>query len=349
MAADGVQVQMCVTSPPYWGLRDYKMGGQIGLEKSLTDWVGTMQTVFGLVYEVLRDDGTLWLNLGDSYGTSGGDRLKGFNSRYFGTPDKGGKQAEFGAHHPKMRSRGTRKKNLLGQPWRAAFALQDWGWNLRSDIIWHKPNPMPETVRDRPTKAHEHIFLMSKSGKYYYDADAIAEPVSADTHARVARGRDGGGQNPKALAAGMGKTPAGWDTSPDGDHRGLEGRYAGKAADKPDLGKGKHRVRIKANTEYTAAISAIQEGKLTRNIRDVWPIGTEGYKGAHFATFPRELVRRCILAGSKPGDIILDPFHGSGTTGEVAVSLGRHFVGLELNPEYVKLCQARKTTIGLAL
>lgn len=259
-AEQGVKAQVCVTSPPYFGLRDYGVGGQLGLEQTPDEYVQNMVEVFRCVKDVLADDGTLWLNIGDSYAGSG----KGRNAD--GTHQEGGKQGT---------SRGTvegrlikthapdcKPKDLIGIPWRVALALQADGWYLRQDIIWSKPNPMPESVRDRCTKAHEYIFLMSKSPRYYYDHEASKE-------------------------------------------------------------------------------DAVTGGGLKRNRRSVWTVATKPYKGAHFAVFPPALIEPCILAGSRTGDIVLDPFMGSGTTAAVAVQHGRQYIGCELNPDYAPLIEAR--------
>lgn len=257
-AAEGVKVQTCVTSPPYFGLRDYGHEGQIGLEQTLDEYIAAMVDVFRCVRDVLADDGTLWLNVGDSYG-------------------KG--------------------KQLLGVPWRLALALQDDGWVLRQDIIWHKPNPMPESVRDRCTKAHEYIFLLSKTEKYFFDSEAIRED-SVD--------------------------PVG----------------SAKRYNAPFFVGEKHEAGgYSANgAKHTGGMKEF-DGK--RNRRSVWSVATRPYKGAHFATFPPALIEPCILAGSRPGDIVLDPFMGSGTTAQVALQYGRQYLGCELNLEYGPLQQER--------
>lgn len=346
LAAQGLQAQCVVTSPPYWGLRDYNVEprewpsvtfspmpglpemvipawkGCLGLEPDVMLWVGHMVAVFRMVWEVLADDGVLWLNLGDSYaGAVGGNRHSGFNSRWHGRG--GGKQDQVSGAFPKAEKRGCglKDKDMSGQPWRLAFALQADGWYLRQDIIWQKPNPMPESVSDRCTKAHEYLFLMTKSPRYHYDAEAIKEPVSGTAHSRGATG----GVNPKVL-----KTPAGWDTG-DGAHNGFTGRY------KP-----------KQNPNYSSAIGSV--GLVSsRNRRSVWSVPSQAYAGAHFATFPPRLIEPCILAGSRLGDVVLDPFFGSGTTGEVAQGLGRQWVGVELNPGYGALQAERTAQAGLPL
>jgi DNA modification methylase len=292
-------VQTCVTSPPYYGLRDYGVDGQLGLEATPDAYVAAMVEVFRAVRRVLADDGTLWLNLGDSYGATGGDPYSGFNARYFGK-DWSGKQDQANGAFPASADRetGLRPKNLLGIPWRVAFALQADGWYLRSDIIWAKPNPMPESVTDRPTKAHEYVFLLSKAERYYYDAAAIAEPFADER-----MGNPGGGGN---YVRRVGAT--------------------GFRNDSDSLGAG---------------VWNEDGARTTRNARTVWPIATQPYTGAHFATMPEELARRCILAGSRPGDAVLDPFGGSGTTAAVAVGHGRRAVHIDLNPEYIQLARER--------
>jgi DNA modification methylase len=245
----------CVTSPPYWGLRDYDIKGQVGAETDVGDYVRHLVEVFREVRRVLTDDATFWLNIGDSY-TSG-------NRTWRDTDKKNPARAM--AYRPPT-PQGLKPKDLIGIPWRIALALQEDGWYLRADNIWYKPNCQPESVKDRPTRAHEYLFLFSKSERYYYDSDAIREPAN-----------------------GLGRL---------------------------------------------------------RNKRTVWICNTEPYHGAHFATFPKQLVTPCVLAGSETGDLVLDPFMGSGTLGEVCASHSRRFVGIEINPEYAALAVARIT--GLA-
>lgn len=304
MIADGVKVQTIVTSPPYWGLRDYGVEGQIGLEESFPEFLDSLVDVFDLCRELLADDGTAWVNMGDSY-SSVVTAVSSFRrDRAKVVPN--GRRKSFGQLAP---------KNLIGQPFRLAFALQDAGWILRQDIVWHKPNPMPESARDRCTKAHEYLFLLSKSGRYYYDFDAMQEPVSGTAHAR------GTGVNPKSVA--------GWDTG-EGSHRDLKGRYPGTGV---GFGRGfdadpKPRVRSKQNESFSGAVNELVT---MRNKRSVWTIPTQAFDGAHFATFPESLVEPCVLAGSRVGDIVFDPFFGSGTVGQVASNLGRRWIGCELN------------------
>lgn len=282
-------VRCIVTSPPYYGLRDYGTDGQIGLEATPGEYVAELVSVFREARRVLADDGTLWLNLGDSYAAARGYQV----------PDS--KHRDVGNGMKSQIPPGLKQKDLIGVPWRVAFALQADGWYLRQDIIWHKPNPMPESVRDRPTKAHEYLFLLSKSERYYYDADAIAEPAVSDS---LKKWTDNGSDKQR----GHGRR-----------HAGFNGRYA-------------ERLQREGPPD-------------TRNKRSVWTVATRPYAEAHFATFPPDLIRPCVLAGSEPGDTILDPFNGSGTTGQVALEHGRRYVGIELNPEYVELTNARLARI----
>lgn len=286
---DAGSVQCVVTSPPYWGLRDYGQEDQIGLESTPEEFVEQLCLVFDEVWRVLADDGTLWLNLGDSYA--------GNNSR---ASNNG--RAGFGNEREGVFTKtgdGIKHKDLVGIPWRVAFALQERGWYLRQDIIWAKPNPMPESVTDRCTKSHEYIFLLTKSPRYFFNNEAIKEPVVTET----------GG---KGIRFGGSK----YGDSDDPKHATKSGN--------------------------------VYEGAETRNKRDVWNVATKPYAEAHFATYPPELILPCILAGSKEGDLILDPFSGSGTTGQVAMQLGRNYVGCELNPEYASLSEKRLTdAIGM--
>ena len=277
-------VQCCVTSPPYWGLRDYGIDSQLGLEPTPDAYVASIVAVFREVRRVLRDDGTLWLNVGDSYCGGGGyapdapcnqRRAKGDSWGAMNPHSRREGEARTKAR-PGYTPPGLKPKDLVGIPWRLAFALQADGWYLRSDIIWSKPNPMPESVTDRPTKSHEYVFLLTKSARYFFDADAVREPHVGPFHAPGNKGREG--------------------------------------------------------------VAEIQKG---RNCRSVWTITTQPYPDAHFATFPEALPERCITAGTKLGDTVLDPFTGSGTTGQVAVQLGRSFIGIELNADYADLARTR--------
>lgn len=238
-------VQCAVTSPPYWGLRDYNIPDQIGLQETLPQYINSLRSVFTELRRVLRDDGVFWLNIGDGY-TSG--------NRGWRAPDK--KNPARAMDVRPDTPDGLKPKDLLGIPWRLAFALQDDGWYLRADVVWHKPNAMPESVKDRPTRAHEYMFMFTKGEHYYYDRKAVVEPNG-------------------------------------------------------------------------------------RNCRSVWSINTQGFAGAHFATFPQKLIEPCIKSSSQPGDFVLDPFFGSGTAGIVAEALGRRYIGIELNPAYVALAAKR--------
>ena len=309
-------VQCVVTSPPYWGLRDYGVDGQLGLEETPKKYVKNLVNVFREVRRVLKDDGTLWLNLGDSYSSGGliqnGNHtgLAKAKERYDGVPrnPKNESRMNFSVASVKRKISGNLKpKDLIGIPWRVAFALQADGWYLRQDIIWHKPNPMPESVTDRCTKAHEYIFLLSKSAKYFYDADAISEKAKYYN------------------ITGMDATGYKDAHSFNGKHKNL--------MDKGQSIYSMHVKRSKGEGEPDT------EGK--RNKRSVWKINTKPYKEAHFAVFPEELPTLCIKAGSKESDVILDPFFGSGTTGWVAQRLGRKWIGIELNPEYIKIAKNR--------
>jgi DNA modification methylase len=311
-------VHCCVTSPPYFGLRDYGVNGQIGLEPTPDAYVAELVAVFREIRRVLRNDGTLWLNLGDSYaGSSRG-----------GNPESGTKQGtnkgsqSVGVRYgmePEMAARervrikeqlnalttsGLKPKDLIGIPWRVAFALQADGWWLRQDIIWSKPNPMPESVTDRCTKAHEYIFLLSKSERYYYDAEAIAEPFADDRN-------------------------------------GNPGAYKGKRGQAGIAGEGRNSLNKRNSCVEGWNIDGAKSG---RNKRSVWEIPTQPYSEAHFATFPPALVEPCILAGCPKDGTVLDPFGGAGTTGLLADRLQRNAILIELNPEYAAITERRLTS-----
>jgi DNA modification methylase len=260
-------VRTCVTSPPYWGLRDYGNDEQLGLEKTPQEFIENLCQVFDEVWRVLADDGTLWVNLGDTYAD----------------------------------------KSLAGIPWRFAFAMQDRGWHLRQDIIWAKPNPMPESVTDRCTKAHEYIFLMSKNPRYYFDHEAIKEPISDE-------------------------------------NKNHYKKYAGKKSLKMEKTQA---IRKDGGYDETHC-GFSRENTEMRHKRSVWFVTTKPFRGAHFAVYPPALIQPCVEAGSAEGDTVLDPFSGSGTTGEVALQKGRNYVGVELNPEYAALSEKRITNaIGM--
>ncbi len=331
---DPTSVQCCVTSPPYWGLRDYGHPDQIGQENSPEEYVETMRTVFAEVGRVLKDDGTLWLNLGDTYSNSGsGPRTGGTLDQW---KDGGGRYQEK-LNHGRIvaRNSGLPEKNLVGIPWRVAFALQAAGWFLRSDIIWAKPNCMPESVTDRPTRNHEYIFLLTKQPRYYYNAEAIKEPYSPNS---IARNERGVGENHKNVNGAPGQSPHSFNQPR------LHSKYTGQATKDYEAGGAQDPSETKRRVE-----ESILNGT-GANKRTVWHVGSTPFKGAHFATFPPDLIKPCILAGSRAGDTILDPFGGSGTTGLVATELGRSAVLVELNPEYAALCGHRtNVTPGLAL
>jgi DNA modification methylase len=325
MIAQGIKAQMCVTSPPYFGLRDYGHPGQLGLEATPAEFVANMVEVFRLVRDVLADDGVLWLNLGDRYAAQRGGSHQPAETLAGG---KGGKTEDgltvnrdrHAGYNPTRNASaiGLKHKDLIGIPWRVAFALQADGWYLRQDIIWHKPNPMPESVTDRCTKAHEYIFMLSKAERYYYDNDAIKEP---------------------AIYAGL----TGQDESGYKDAQQFAGKHA-----KTDKQRGHSRRHAGFNDRWDAMDKA-QQCSGVRNKRSVWTVATTPYSGAHFATFPPALIEPCIMAGSKPGDIVLDPFFGSGTTGQVSQALGRQWIGCELNPAYESLQLERTAQGGLLL
>ncbi len=380
------QVRCCVTSPPYYGLREYptarweggdpacghkysnaqrnsasdgtfsdargeqkkaesarpmlqqcrwcgarRVDAQIGLEASVELYVQRLVEVFREVRRVLTDDGTVWLNLGDSFITRPGQGTRGKATKQSSTLSGGvGNDAGFVDWDPKQKAglvragpqpnrggepQGLKHKDLIGVPWRVAFALQADGWWLRDDIIWEKPNPLPESVRDRPTRAHEFVFLLSKSKDYFYDYEAIKEPVAGTAKPR------GKGVHPKAgknEAEGIAAATRGTR------HHRVEGFNA--------------RWNVRANSSFCASVTDLVE---KRNRRDVWRVASEPYKGAHYAVMPSKLVEPCVLAGSAPGDLVMDPFYGSGTVGAVAVRNGRNFVGIDLDPKNVTLANER--------
>jgi len=286
---DDKSVNTCITSPPYWGLRNYQEYKQLGMEDTPEEFISNLVDVFREVKRVLRDDGTVWLNLGDTYcGT-------GHKGNYTDPKHKEGRNGQKIALNNKID--GLKSKDLVGIPWRVALALQQDGWYLRQDIIWHKPNPMPESVKDRCTKAHEYIFLLSKNVKYYFDNEAIKEDSkSAGKKSDGFKGRQGGAEY-HATGGGIGSDE--------------------KIYDK-------------------------------RNKRSVWTVTTKPFKGAHFATFPMDLIKPCVLAGCSEGGTVLDPFAGSGTTGIVAANNDRNAVMCELNEEYINLAKERiNTQVGL--
>lgn len=399
-------VHCCVTSPPYWGLRDYgtvpvifggistcshkwqntryyteqtaakcsadafseagkanaarlKDGrwrdncwcvfcdawrGQLGLEPTPELFVEHMVAIFREVRRVLRSDGTLWLNIGDSYssgGHGGGGsfmEMRGGN----GSLDEGAWSHRKDAKGWRNPPPGLKPKDLCGIPWMLAFALRADGWYLRQDIIWSKPNPMPESVTDRCTKAHEYLFLLSKSARYYYDQEAVLEECSPNTNARLSQDveaqigseRANGGQKTNGNMKAVGRTPASWRGSSFTDPRDMEIRpNTGTNRKLAESGSG-----IKSNESFSNAVCCLVE---KRNKRSVWEVTTQGYSEAHFATFPPKLIEPCILAGCPEGGTVLDPFSGAGTTGLVATRFARNYIGIELNPAYVEMSEER--------
>lgn len=298
---DGI-AQTCVTSPPYWGLRDYGVAGQLGLERTPAEYVAHMVEVFHEVRRVLRDDGTLWLNLGDSYAGSWGAQSREHAGKHapnisaISANQLKAAQIRNSGTGSLSRTPGLKPKDLVGIPWRVAFALQADGWYLRSDIIWAKPNPMPESVTDRPTKAHEYLFLMAKAERYFYDADAIKEAGVTDDRPRSS-----------------------WE-----NRREVEPVRRGDPSESGHV----------TSTATLASSSG-------RNRRSVWTVATQPFNEAHFATFPPKLIEPCILAGSRPGDLVIDPFNGAGTTGLVSLRLQRRYLGIELNPAYIEMSRRR--------
>ncbi len=359
MPADSVDC--VVTSPPYWGLRDYGADGQLGLERTPEEYVANMVAVFREVRRVLKPTGTCWLNLGDSYASSGGERA-------YGSSDNGTGRGP-GARRHDVPASGLKPKDLVGIPWRVAFALQADGWYLRSDIIWSKPNPMPESVTDRPTKSHEYLFLLTKSARYYFDADAVAEPASDTSVARWSQNVEdqvgservpgktngtmkavGGPRRRQAERAVEVARAAGLTDAHIAAIRRSGIHDAGKAlvTQTPNLDAETRRLADEAKD----ALGGYYREFLipaTRNIRSVWTIPTMPYKGAHFAVFPPELPERCIKAGSPEGGVILDPFGGSGTVGMVANRLSRRAILIDLNPEYLEQQMRRNAQTPLGL
>jgi DNA modification methylase len=399
-------VRCVVTSPPYWGLRDYgtatwsggdpaclhrkselrrgvnlaastastrggakkiaevgwlqhghrcpcgavRLDEQLGLEGTPEAYLARLVAIFAEVRRVLQKDGTLWLNLGDSYAGSraGSGDVNGDNPGNPHSRDvhESNRRDRSPVPRSDLRIDGLKPKDLLMMPARVAIALQASGWWLRSEIIWHKPNPMPESVTDRPTKAHEQIYLLAKAERYHYDADAIAEPVSENTHARMSQDvmsqegsrRANGGSRAERPMKTVQKRPSGWQdaASREKGQGDLDGRFlrAPGVSPKSLLGK---QGREKNNANFAACSMPVSQ----RNSRSVWTMPTQGYKGAHFATFPEELAARCIKAGTAPGDLVLDPFSGSGTTAAIAVGLGRRAIGIDLNPAYQELARHR--------
>lgn len=323
-------VNCCVTSPPYFGLRDYGVDGQMGLEPTPDEFVAGMVEVFREVRRVLRDDGTLWLNIGDSYAGSGrgiGD-TKTTNKGQTASRDMHDARVDAGAIGRAWVKppEGFKQKDLIGIPWMLAFALRADGWYLRQDIIWSKPNPMPESVRDRCTKAHEYLFLLSKGPTYYFDQDAVAEPLAPASIARLS-------QPTIADQAGSDRVPG----KTNGPMKAVS-KYRDADGTIRDEFRTKDGISGEDNLQATLARSV---AKGTRNKRSVWEIATQPFKEAHFATYPPDLIEPCILAGCPIGGTVLDPFFGAGTTGLVADRLQRDCIGIELNPEYAAIAERR--------
>lgn len=292
-------VDCCITSPPYYGLRDYGAAAQIGQEETPEEYIEKLVVLFREIRRTLRPDGTLWVNIADSYSGSGKGRLKdGTHSK---DDSKSSNYEGVCVGKLKKTKSGCKNKDLIGIPWLLALALREDGWYLRQDIIWQKPNAMPESVKDRCTRSHEYIFMLTKSKNYYYDAEGIKEPcVNGDT-----------------------RLPAG--------SKGTRTKNSG----------------LRKQEQFGSRAGRTDDRKSAfRNKRDVWTVSTKGFHGAHFAVFPEELIKPCVIAGCRESGIILDPFFGSGTTGKVALDNGRAFIGIELNPEYAKIA-ANRTGIKL--
>lgn len=329
-------VQCVVTSPPYWGLRDYGVVGQIGHQQTPDAFVSALADVFDEVHRVLRADGTCWVNLGDSY-----QKAKG---QAHGVDPKQSAR-RHGLRPNDVAVPGLKPKDMVGIPWMFAFELRRRGWFLRRDIIWAKGlsfcaaysgSVMPEAAKDRPTTSHEYVFLLSKSRRYFYDGDAIKEPASLAMSQQVEQGYDG--RATKNYAAALAQDPS-----------SVKARIiAGKRRSAHPRGDGTHPkakanvMGSRQNASFSAAVKDLVE---YRNARSVWAIPTQPYRGAHFATFPEELVMPCVLAGSRAGDLVFDPFHGSGTVGAVSERLARRWVGLDLG--YHDLAKRRTAQRGL--
>lgn len=314
-------VNCIVTSPPYFGLRDYGVAGQIGLEKTPAEYVATMVQLFREARRVLKSDGTFWLNLGDSYArTAGDDSLKAVDTGL--STGRRGKSKELYTTGNNRPAEGFKPKDLYMIPARVAIALQDDGWYLRSEIVWHKPNAMPESVKDRPAKAHEMVYLLTKSPSYWYDWEAIQEPIAESTGPRMLRGVS---DHHKNIDGAPGQIP--------------------HSMNKPRTNIRKQDMVGKATyTGFNDRWDAQEEIPTHRNKRDVWTVPTKPFSEAHFATFPTDLIEPMILAGCPKGGIVYDPFMGSGTTALVARKLNRHFIGSELNPEYIEIAKRRLYT-----
>lgn len=314
----------CVTSPPYWGLRDYGVRGQLGKERTPDLYVKHLVDMLSGLQRVLTQDGTLWLNLGDSY--IGGGRGGNPVDSPFTKQRRNRGSLSVG---PTAIVTGMKEKDLAGIPWLVALALRDAGWYLRSSIIWEKPNCMPDSTRDRPTNSHEHVFLLSRSRRYYYDADAIAEPLASSTVVRFTQD----------VESQQGSSRANGGTRADRPMKAVRRKELPETQARLAAFRDAQRERKRSGNLRRGIPS--EDTKGTRNARSVWTIPTQSYKGSHFATFPEELARRCILAGSAPGDTVLDPFGGSGTVAAVALGLGRSAIHIDLNPTYIGLARER--------
>jgi DNA modification methylase len=345
-------VHCTVTSPPYWMLRDYGVKGQLGLEKTPEELIRKLVLVFREVRRVLRPDGTCWVNMGDSYAGNGAAYSSEKSTLH------GRKQGlEMGVKRQKKSGKGLKPKDLVGIPWMLAFALRADGWYLRQDIIWSKPNPMPESVMDRCTKGHEYIFMLTKSKKYYYDAAAIKTPYSQKTLTTFGSEVKGYGDGTGLIASENWAnsitirqpkkwlSPSGWDTG-EGAHGSIHptGR---EGIEKTDKQRGHSKKHAGFNDRWDQ-MTAAEQMSMGANKRSVWTIATRPFKDAHFATFPAELARTCIMAGCPINGIVMDPFAGANTAGIEARKLGRNYIGCELNPKYVKIAIKReKNELGL--
>ena len=318
-------VNCCVTSPPYFNLRDYGCEGQIGLESTPEEYIVNLLNVFEEVHRILMPDGTLWVNIGDSYAGSG----KGA-ARY----PENAKQYKQGTNKGTLdipatvkKYAGYKNKDLIGIPWMLAFALSDQGWYLRQDIIWAKPNSMPESVKDRCTKSHEYIFLLSKSNRYYFDSESIKVPAKESTKIRLNQNienQKGSNRVPGTVNGPMKAV--------------IGGRKRQRVNDSLSPSDPMFRHNSFREYEYTETV----------NRRSVWNVSTKPFKDSHFATFPEDLITPCIMSGCPEEGVVLDPFMGSGTTAIVARKLNRKYIGFELNPEYVRISEKRmRKELGL--
>jgi site-specific DNA-methyltransferase (adenine-specific) len=348
-------INTIVTSPPYYGLRDYGVDGQIGLEESPEEYIIKMVQVFRECKRILKDDGTLWLNIGDSY-------WSGKNRNGYEWDKNKGKSKDYMLRPGGENPFDYKRKDLMGMPWRLAFALQADGWYLRSDIIWNKPNCMPESAKDRPTKSHEYIFLLSKSERYYYDFEAIREErvQTKYDHNYSFRNQsyiDGDIDN---STIGLKSNGVGFGHGTDKDYRNRERVAGSKGASGPkqsrnrykspdgwDTSKGSHGTIHRTGREKGEGKEYIDDGK--RNKRTVWTVATQPSKEAHFATFPEKLIEPCILAGSPENGIVFDPFMGSGTVAYKSIELGRNYIGIEINADYIKLIDNKLSSVQIKM